>query len=1003
MRRYLHFFSLQLLLFFMFHLVVSEIPSSQRNTMINLYDLLQNNMGQSPFLWDSTRDPCSWEGVTCSFNNSSITQFSFQYFSLSTPDFLPVLCQIDTLESIDLSNNYLSSIPSGFMTGCGNLSGLRGMNFSSNRLSGSLHNFDGFLKLEFLDLSHNSLSGTISLQIDGLVSLKLLNLGYNQFIGSVPTHLGKSMVLEKLGLYSNQFVGKIPEDIANYSNLIAIDLSYNNLSGSIPDRFRELPNLQVLILSSNSLSGGIAKFLSSIQTLLVFAANQNSFSGAIPLGLTKFLRVLYLSYNQLNGSIPSDLLSQPNLQKVDLSYNSLEGSVPKNISSSLVRLRLGNNHLNGTIPSSSFGSHHNLTYLELDNNSLGGPIPRELGFCKSLALLNLAKNQLTGLLPVELGNLTKLEELKLEANNLVGEIPSEITQLQLLRKLNISRNSLNGSIPSSVSRLRNLNHLDLRENKLIGSIPNSIYYLNSLIELQLGSNGLNGEIPRMPRSLRIALNLSSNLLEGLLPNSLSELEGLEVLDLSNNKVTGQIPDSFVKMESLTRLVLSHNRLFGLIPKFPSYVSVETADLITPTNPSPTHKMKKTLSGLLVAVIGADSTLVIIYIGFFVVVLWIYKKDAQIQSEEHFENVLTPNDVHRSNIDGLFSCFCFCKTQKFQSEVRATNHGDIFQIWNYDGGIAYEDRIKSTNDFDLRYCIGTSGYGSVYRAQLPSGKVVALKKLHRFEGEDPIFDHCFRNEVQMLTNVRHKSIVKLYGFCLHNRCMFLVYEYMEKGSLFCTLRFDVEAVEIGWIQRVKIVEAMAHALSYLHHDCTPPIVHRDISSNNILLNSQLEAFVADFGTAKLVHSNSSNQTIFAGTYGYIAPEVAYTTVVTEKCDVYSFGVVALETIMGRHPQDVLATLASPPSQNMMITDILDPRLPPPTNPIIAGNIVLVATMAFSCLHQRPKSRPTMRRLSLDFFSRRKALASPIHTVSLLQLWNRRMDFVQLPNELVNPKV
>ncbi|KAI8533905.1 hypothetical protein RHMOL_Rhmol10G0046800 [Rhododendron molle] len=915
MRRYADINSLLLLLFFMFHLVVSEIPSNQRNTMINLYNLLQKNTDEYFFPWNSTRDPCSWKGVTCNVHNSSITQFSLQLFSLSNPDFLPVLCQIDTLESIDLSNNYLSSIPSGFMTNCGKLSGLRGLNFSRNRLSGSLPNFDGFLKLEFLDLSQNYLSGTISLQMDGLVNLKLLSLGYNQFIGSlpnfdgflklefldlshnslsgmislqmdglvslkllslgynqftgfVPTHLGKSMVLERLGLCCNHFVGKIPEDIANYSNLIEIDLSYNNLSGSIPDRFRELPNLQVLILSSNSFSGGIVKFLSSIQTLSVFAANQNSFSGAIPPGLTKFLRVLYLSYNQLNGSIPSDLLYQPNLQKVDLSYNSLEGSVPENISSSLVRLRLGNNRLNGTIPSSSLGGHQNLTYFELDNNSLGGPIPPELGFCKSLALLNLAKNQLTGVLPVELVNLTKLEELKLEANNLVGEIPSEITQLQLLRKLNVSWNSLNGSIPPSVLMLQNLEHLDLRENNLSGSVPESFGHLNSLMELQLGSNELGGRIPE----------------------TLSRLEHLEVLNLSNNRLT------------------------GIIPRFHLGVWVDTTgnpDLANPTEPSgpsPTQKTTKTLSALLVAVIGVASTLVI-SIGAFVV-LWIYKKDAQIQSEEHFENVLTPNDVHRSNIDG--------------------------------------------------------GYGNVYRAQLPGGKVVVFKKLHRFEGEDPIFDRCFRNEVQMLTNVRHKSIVKLYGFCLHNRCMFLVYEYMEKGSLFCTLRFDVEAFEIGWIQRVKIVEAMAHALSYLHHDCTPPIVHRDISSNNILLNSQLEAFVADFGTAKLVHPNSSNQFIFAGTYGYIAPEVAYTMVAIEKCDVYSFGVVALETIMGRHPQDVLATLASPPSQNMMITDILDPHLPPPTNPIIAGNIVLVATMAFSCLHQRPKSRPTMRRLSLDFF-------------------------------------
>ena len=101
-------------------------------------------------------------------------------------------------------------------------------------------------------------------------------------------------------------------------------------------------------------------------------------------------------------------------------------------------------------------------------------------------------------------------------------------------------------------------------------------------------------------------------------------------------------------------------------------------------------------------------------------------------------------------------------------------------------------------------------------------------------------------------------------------MFLIYNYLEKGSLFCALRIDVEAVELDWTKRVNIVKGIAHALSYMHHDCNPPIVHRDISSNNILLNSELEAFVSDFGTARLLDPHSSNRTVIVGTYGYIAP-------------------------------------------------------------------------------------------------------------------------------------
>ena len=123
---------------------------------------------------------------------------------------------------------------------------------------------------------------------------------------------------------------------------------------------------------------------------------------------------------------------------------------------------------------------------------------------------------------------------------------------------------------------------------------------------------------------------------------------------------------------------------------------------------------------------------------------------------------------------------------------------------------------------------------------------------------------------MLTEIRHRNIVKLHGYCLHKRCMFLVYQYMERGSLFCILSDDVEALELDWPKRMNIIKSIAHALSYMHHECIPVIIHRDISSNNILLNSELEAFVSDFGTARLLDPDSSNQTLVVGTYGYIAP-------------------------------------------------------------------------------------------------------------------------------------
>ncbi|XP_058186958.1 MDIS1-interacting receptor like kinase 2-like [Rhododendron vialii] len=703
-------------------------------------------------------------------------------------------------------------------------------------------------------------------------------------------------------------------------SIIRMEVQYN----SYRDRrladmnWSSLPNLEYLNLSRSGFIGGIPGEIGILSKLTHLDLYLNpDLQGVLPPSLGNLTRLVHLDLEETNieGPIPSSIGNLSALAYLSLYSNQLSGCIPQEIWNlkNLKVMDMGTNIFNGSIPS-SIGHLSNLTYLYLDSNQLSGPIPREIGKLKYLVKLHISLNNLDGPIPSSIGNLSSLTHLFLNSNQLRSSIPLEIGNLANLVAMNLSFNILNGPIPYIISELKNLKVLQLSDNLLSGHIPMQIGGLCSLEYLSLRRNDLIGAIP----------------------SGLTYLPQLQHLDLSHNNLSGKIP---VCLCLLTTLNLSYNRLEGQIPYRSRNDCSEVCYLGKYSSNCLTYKVKKEKrTMILTLVVPLLSTIFLSFLGILV-------------------------------------CFCFCKRQKIQREARAMNHGDICSIWNYDGRIAYEDIIKATNDFDIKYCIGTGGYGSVYRAQLPSGKVVALKKLHRLEAEDPAFDHSFRNEVQMLTNVRHKNIVKLYGFCLHNRCMFLVYEYMEKGSLFCGLRFDVEACEIGWTQRINIVEGMAHALSYLHHDCTPPIVHRDISSNNILLNSQQEAFVADFGTARLLNPDSSNQTVIAGTYGYIAPELAYTMVVTEKCDVYSFGVVALETIMGRHPGDFISSLMSPLSENMMIIDVLDPRLPVPTNPMVAGDIVLVATMAFACLHPEPRSRPTMLRLSQEFLSRRKALASP----------------------------
>jgi serine/threonine protein kinase len=130
--------------------------------------------------------------------------------------------------------------------------------------------------------------------------------------------------------------------------------------------------------------------------------------------------------------------------------------------------------------------------------------------------------------------------------------------------------------------------------------------------------------------------------------------------------------------------------------------------------------------------------------------------------------------------------------------------------------------------------------------------------------------AFRIEIDVLMGIRHRNIVKLYGFCSHAKHSFLVYEFVERGSLRKVLNDEEQAIKMDWDKRINLIKGVANALSYMHHDCSPPIIHRDISSNNVLLDSDYEAHVSDFGTARLLMPDSSNWTSFAGTFGYTAP-------------------------------------------------------------------------------------------------------------------------------------
>ncbi|KAL1361087.1 hypothetical protein HN51_006458 [Arachis hypogaea] len=213
---------------------------------------------------------------------------------------------------------------------------------------------------------------------------------------------------------------------------------------------------------------------------------------------------------------------------------------------------------------------------------------------------------------------------------------------------------------------------------------------------------------------------------------------------------------------------------------------------------------------------------------------------------------------------------------------------------------YEELIQATDGFSPKNLLGEGGFGAVYKGMLFDGRVVAVKQLKVGGGQG---EREFRAEVEIISRVHHRHLVSLVGYCISEHQRLLVYDYVANNTLHYHLHGENRPV-LDWPTRVKVGAGAARGIAYLHEDCHPRIIHRDIKSSNILLDNNFEAQVSDFGLAKLaLDSNTHVTTRVMGTFGYMAPEYATSGKLTEKSDVYSFGVVLLELITGRKPVDV----------------------------------------------------------------------------------------------------
>ncbi|KAF3340144.1 proline-rich receptor-like protein kinase PERK4 [Carex littledalei] len=279
--------------------------------------------------------------------------------------------------------------------------------------------------------------------------------------------------------------------------------------------------------------------------------------------------------------------------------------------------------------------------------------------------------------------------------------------------------------------------------------------------------------------------------------------------------------------------------------------------------------------------------------------------------------------------------------------------------------SYEELSAATNGFSQGNMIGQGGFGYVYKGVLPNGKDVAIKQLKAGSGQG---EREFQAEVDIISRVHHRHLVSLVGYCMAGAQRMLVYEFVTNN----TLEYHLHGKDVPTMDfptRLKIALGSAKGLAYLHEDCHPRIIHRDIKTSNILLEQNFEAKVADFGLAKFTEdTNTHVSTRIMGTFGYLAPEYASSGKLTEKSDVFSFGVVLLELITGRKPvdlsrmEDSLVDWARPLMINAVseekFDELVDSKLENNFNTVEMQRMIASAA---ACVRHSARRRPKMSQI------------------------------------------
>ncbi|XP_006655663.2 leucine-rich repeat receptor-like serine/threonine-protein kinase BAM3 [Oryza brachyantha] len=908
----------------------------------------------------------SWPAVRCAPDNRTVVSLDLSSYNLSGA-LSPAIGRLRGLRFLSLAANSLSGeLPPTIAA----LPNLRHLNLSNNQFNSTLAalRFSTMTSLEVLDVYDNDLSGPLpDAGLTTLPSLRHLDLGGNFFSGSIPPSFGRLGAIDFLSVAGNSLGGRIPPELGNLTTLRHLFLGYyNQFDGGIPPELGRLASLVHLDMASCGLQGEIPASLGGLASLDTLYLQTNQLNGTLPPALANLtaLRFLDVSNNALTGEIPPELAALTDLRLFNMFINRFRGSIPEFIADlrSLQVLKLWQNNFTGAIPA-ALGRAAPLREVDLSTNRLTGevprwlcalgelqililldnflfgPVPEGLGACRTLTRVRLGRNYLTGPLPRGFLYLPALTTVELQGNYLTGQLHDheDAGGSSPLSLLNLSSNRFDGSLPASIGNFSSLQTLLLSGNQFTGEIPREVGQLRRLLKLDLSGNNLTGEVPgEVSECASLTyLDLSVNQLSGAMPARLVQIRMLNYLNVSWNKLNGSIPAEMGGMKSLTAADLSHNDFSGRVPQNGQFAYFNASSFAG--NPRlcglEADPCSLTPGGPQVWPSGSGGQA-----ARRAPVMWRLKLAAAL---------------------GLLACsvaFAAAAVATTRSAmVRRRRSGwqmTAFQKVRF----GCEDVVRCVKE---NCVVGRGGAGVVYAGEMPGGERVAVKRIVA------VGDGGFSAEVQTLGRIRHRHIVRLLALCWSAEAKLLVYEYMAGGSLGEALHLRGG---MPWAARLRVATEAAKGLCYLHHDCSPAILHRDVKSNNILLDAQLEAHVADFGLAKYLRGGASEcMSAIAGSYGYIAPEYAYTLKVDEKSDVYSFGVVLLELLTGQKPVGehlqeeeavdlVQWVRARSKDKEEGVWRVLDRRLGGDVPPGEATQMFFVAML---CVQEHSVQRPTMR--------------------------------------------